>query len=124
MLAITVALGGCAAATTRTASRDETVEVTLSDTHKKATVSFEDRRYRLGLAQIVDSRCPANAKCIWRGELAARIGIERVDQGTAAREITLGESTVPSMEIMGAKLVLVAIDETSVTFTIEILESH
>jgi len=110
---------GCVSTTTLNAANGEAVDVTLDVKQDKVTVSVDSRLYRLSLEQIIDSRCPANAKCIWAGELAARIAIEPEDQPRARREITLGESTVPSMEVSGLKLDLVAIDETSVTFTVQ-----
>lgn len=108
---------GCAHAAALSVGPGETAEITLSEAARKADIEVDGRRYSLALKQIVDSRCPANAKCIWAGELSARISIERPDQGPAVREITLGESTAPSADVLGLRLELVRIDETSVTFT-------
>lgn len=120
MIVIAIApFAGCASATTVRAATDETVEVTLSVEQKKADVSFGESKFQLTLSQIVDSRCPANAKCIWAGELAARIVVQHAESGQ--REITLGESTTPSSEVLGVRLELIRIDETTVTFSMRAL---
>lgn len=118
VLSVVATIAGCASSS-RPLARGESVEVTLGPAEKKVVLETDDARYKLALLQIIDSRCPANAKCIWAGELSARIAIERIDLSGVAREITLGESTVPSTEVFGLKFVLASIDERSVTFTVE-----
>jgi hypothetical protein len=110
---------GCVSGAVYAAEGDEPVRVTLDKARGKAGVELGERRYRLGFVQITDSRCPKDAQCIWAGELSARIRIERLDEPAGPREITLGQQTAPSMEIMGARLDLVSINEASVTLTMQ-----
>lgn len=91
------------------------VEVTLDKKSDTARIVFGDAKYRLQLRGISDSRCPANAKCIWSGELAAEFDFDRDLAGDkSSKRFTLGEVTAPSLTILGASLELVSIDERSV----------
>jgi hypothetical protein len=107
----------CASTPTHSAEGDDSVTVTLNAGEKAARVELGSRTYRVKLEQIVDSRCPANAECIWAGELTARLGVTRLDPVAVPREIMLGQDSAPSIEILGARFDLVSIDERSVTFT-------
>lgn len=121
LLACSVLIG-CASGTVYAAEGTEPVRVTLDKARVKAGVELGERRYRLEFVQITDSRCPKDAQCIWAGELSARIRMERLDEPAGPREITLGQQSVPSMEIMGARLDLVSISEASVTLTMQAAE--
>lgn len=126
-LALTLALitlqlaAGCATATT-VASADSPkgpVLVALDAKNDSARVVFGDSKYKIHLRGVNDSRCPANAKCIWQGELAAQLDVDRDTAGSKeSKRFTLGEVTAPSITILGASFELVSITESSVTFRV------
>ncbi len=107
----TVALGGDAG---------KPMELTIDTSTRTVNVdSGDDVRHTIHLEEILDSRCPPNAKCIWAGELAASLEIARVDRKSGARterQITLAQITTPTVSILGASFELVRIDKSSVTF--------
>lgn len=118
MLVGALLLVACASGSTLSVEGDEALELTLSATAEHAKIEAGERRYKIGLEQINDSRCPANAKCLWAGELAAVLSLDRTDTQTPRRSFTLGEESVPSIEVEGLAFELVSITETSVTFTV------
>ena len=118
-LALCALVIACASVPIQTAENDDPIEVVLGKSGKKARVELSGgATYTFELIQISDSRCPNNAKCIWRGELAALLQIAREDDESSEREITLGKETQPTSDFAGARLSLVAIDEKTVTFSV------
>lgn len=112
---------GCASATpvANTTSPKGPVEITLETKHDTVRVILGDSKYKVHLERISDSRCPANAKCIWSGELAAELEVDRDRAGTKdSKRFTLGELTAPSIAIIGASFELVSISESAVTLRI------
>lgn len=112
---------GCATATA-VASADSPrgpVEIALDTKNDTARVALGGSKYKIQLRGINDSRCPANAKCIWQGELAAELDVDRdAPSPKASKRFTLGEVTAPSITILNASFELVSITETSVTFRV------
>jgi hypothetical protein len=93
------------------------LEISLSTTNDTVRVSLEDSRYKIRLRKISDSRCPANAKCIWQGELAAELSVDREKDGKGeTKRFTLGQLTMPSLTTLGASFDLVRISETTLEF--------
>ena len=119
---ITLQLAASCATATAVASADSPkgpVEIALDVKNDTARVAFGDSKYRIQLRGINDSRCPANAKCIWQGELAAELDVDRDASGRKeSKRFTLGQVTAPSITIVGASFELVSITETSVTFRV------
>ncbi len=113
-----LSLTGSALPTALEGEGEAPIEITLGPKASKCKVDVEGREYRITLDRILDSRCPKDATCVWAGELSAQLEIERTDTTGTKSDITLGEVTTPTIEIMDARLDLVSIDETNVTFTI------
>lgn len=123
LLAILLVAGiGCATSSPAVSSAESPkgpVELTLNAKNDTARLVFGDSKYKIHLRKINDSRCPANAKCVWAGELAAEFQADRDMSGyKESKRITLGEATVPSITIIGATFELMSISETSVTFRV------
>lgn len=93
------------------------LEISLSTTNDTVRVSLGESRYKIHLRKITDSRCPANAKCIWQGELAAELSIDREKQSKGeSKRFTLGEVTMPSLTTLDASFELMNISETTLEF--------
>jgi hypothetical protein len=95
------------------------VEITLDLENDTARFPLGESKYRIRLREINDSRCPANAKCIWQGELAAELTVDRETSGRKeSKQFTLGQLTTPSITVIGASFDLVSISEKLVTIRI------
>lgn len=112
---------GCVSATpvANASSPKGPVEITLETKHDTVRVTLGDSKYKIHLKGINDSRCPANAKCIWSGELAAELEVDRDLAGKKdSKRFTLGELTAPSIAIIGASFEIVSISESAITLRI------
>jgi hypothetical protein len=96
LLFLLAALAACAAvpppATTRHADFGTATTLAVGD-----SVAFDDG-LTVRLAEIADSRCPANVQCVWAGELAPLL----VMQGGAidtAREVRLGTARTTQAQV-------------------------
>lgn len=120
LLTIQLAVGSSCASTAAQASAESPkgpVEISLSTTADTTRVTLGDARYRIQLRKITDSRCPANAKCIWQGELAAELSVDREREGRGdSKRFTLGQETMPSLTTLGATFELLRITETTIEF--------
>ncbi|MGK2856479.1 MAG: hypothetical protein ACSLFQ_04655 [Thermoanaerobaculia bacterium] len=95
------------------------VEITLETKRDTVRFTLGDSKYKARLEGINDSRCPSNAKCIWQGELAAELTVDRDVAGTKeSKRFTLGELTAPSLAIIGASFEIVSISESAVTLRV------
>lgn len=119
LLTILLVVGFGCASSTMVASAESPkgpVELTLDGKNDTVRVELGESNYKLHLRGITDSRCPANAKCIWQGELAAEIEVDSDQSGRKGQKrITLGQVTTPSVTALGASFELVSISERSVT---------
>ncbi|MBI2212942.1 MAG: hypothetical protein HYU52_04785 [Acidobacteria bacterium] len=118
LLMVQLALGsGCASSAIEVSSENPKgpAEISLSTTSDTARVTLGDSRFRIQLRSITDSRCPANAKCIWQGELAAELSVDRERDGKRdSKRFTLGQETMPSLTTLDATFDLLQISETTV----------
>lgn len=93
------------------------VEVSLSTEADVTRVSLGEYRYKVHLRKITDSRCPANAKCIWAGELGAELDVDREGKGAKdSKSFTLGQETMPSLTALGVTFDLMQISTTTLEF--------
>lgn len=95
------------------------VEVSISTANDTSAFTLGEYKYKVRLQKITDSRCPANAKCIWSGELAAELDVDR--EGNKKREsksFTLGQETMPTLTTLGATFELLKISETTLDFRV------
>jgi hypothetical protein len=123
LLALILALGtGCA--TAGQPSKPKTLgplEVSISTTNDVSRFSLGEYDYKVHLKKITDSRCPANAKCIWSGELAAELDVDREgNRKHDSKSFTLGQETMPALTALGAKFELLKISETTLEFRISL----
>lgn len=89
-------------------------EVTLQSADQ---ITFSDG-LTLTLIEINDSRCPADAQCIWAGELSALITTTGGNFGDSVQEIRLGTTNNPSLTLQSYIFTLVSATETAVTITV------
>jgi len=120
LLTLMLAAGtGCASAANQGSSPKTLgpVEVELSTTTDVTRVTLGEYSYKIHLGKITDSRCPANAKCIWSGELAAELDVDREGNGKRdSKSFTLGQQTMPTLTALGATFELLRISETTLAF--------
>jgi hypothetical protein len=122
LLALILALGTACASSAGKPSPPKTLgplEVSLSTTTDVSRFSLGEYNYKVHLRKITDSRCPANAKCIWSGELAAELDVDREGKGKHdSKSFTLGQETMPTLTTLGATFELLKISETTLEFRI------
>ncbi len=119
LLAFQLLIGSACTSTAAAMNEDNPngpVELSLSTKHDDARFKLGESTYRIHLREITDSRCPANAKCIWSGELAAELSADRTLSGRKeSKQFTLGQETMPNLKALGASFELLSITETSLT---------
>ncbi|MFA6955255.1 MAG: hypothetical protein WC538_05200 [Thermoanaerobaculia bacterium] len=120
LLTLLLAVGSGCASTAGQTTEPKTlgpVEVSLSTTNDVSRFSLGEYKYKVHLQKITDSRCPANAKCIWSGELAAELDVDREVNGKKdSKAFTLGQETMPTLTALGATFELMRISETTLEF--------
>jgi hypothetical protein len=123
LLALATGCAGTAGQTTEPKTLGP-VEVSLSTSTDVSRFSLGEYKYKVHLKKITDSRCPANAKCIWSGELAAELDVDREGDGKRdSKSFTLGQETMPTVTTLGATFELLQITETTLEFRVT-LEPH
>lgn len=73
---------------------------------------------RVTLKQVGDSRCPADAVCVWQGELAPLFSAVSGSFEATATEIVLGTQTAGTADSHGYRFTLDGATETSATISI------
>jgi hypothetical protein len=122
LLAISL-LTACQTTAAKPLAADEgaSTELALNLANRTGRVSAGDMVHTIELEKILDSRCPANAKCIWAGELAAELTVTKhttQPHKEQSKTVTLGETTAPAASALGINLEIKSIGESSVTLRI------
>jgi hypothetical protein len=71
------------------------------------------------LAAIADSRCPADAQCIWAGELSPTLNVKGGGFGTTTVGVQLGTMQNRSVSTGGYRFALVETTETTAVIVVE-----
>jgi len=116
-LAMIFLLAGAGCVTSKTPVQTETVHfATPIELAIGQTITFEDG-LQATLAEINDSRCPADVQCIWAGELSPLIEFSGgiLDE---AFETRLGLDSVPMQNFGIYTVNLVEVSETTATISV------
>lgn len=120
----TISLGNSCSKSGDKRLREGTIELTL---HESAEGSIKGDRVKLGFEAIVsDSRCPANAMCIWQGAATATFSFTK--NGDSHRfnlsSITMEPNYTKDTVIAGYKIEFINLLPYPGTFTPPAPDSH